>query len=331
MQWTTMLVPLDGSTPAEIALPFAEVIARATGAEIYLLAVVERRPRGLTGRSAKFAAQREEEQHERFRNYLAETAEVLRGRGLTVRTDVAAGAPAETILATADQAPGSVIVMSTHGRSGVDRVDRWSIGGVADKVMRLSTRPTLLTRLPYTRVGYQPSRRMAELAHLVVPLDGSPLAENAVNPAMELARAAGARLTLLRVEPWLTEGSAPYGAVREFTLLEDEAASAAEDYLAGVRRQLPDDLNVEPVVLRGRAAESLIEFCLHERIDLVVMTTHGRGGFRRMVIGSTADRLVRSGIPTLLVRLHAQAEQKPSAGEQAGTVPGHDDAVDSDD
>jgi nucleotide-binding universal stress UspA family protein len=148
---------------------------------------------------------------------------------------------------------------------------------------------------------------------------------------MELARAAGARLTLLRVEPWLTEGSAPYGAVREFTQLEDEAAGAAEDYLAGVRRQLPEDLDIEPVVLRGRAAESLIEFCLHERIDLVVMTTHGRGGFRRMVIGSTADRLVRSGVPTLLVRLQGETEPKRSAGEQAGSVAGRDDAVDSDD
>ena len=112
----------------------------------------------------------------------------------------------------------------------------------------------------------------------------------------------GARLTLVRVEPWITEGSAPYGAVPEFTQLEDEVAATAQAYLTQVAERLGPGPAVDTVVLRGRPAESLVSFSFHERIDLVVMTTNGRGGLRRLVLGSVADRLVRSGLPTLLAR-----------------------------
>lgn len=274
----------------------------ALGGSLHLLAVVERKPRGLTRRSDDLANKLEEEQKSRLERYLATIADPLRNDGCSVRTTIAMGAPAETILSVADSDATSVIVMTTHGRAGVDRIDRWSIGGVADKVMRLSTRPTVLVRLPYTRAGREIPRRSVTFAHLLVPLDGSDMAEVALMPAADLAARTGARLTLIRVEPWLTEGSARYGTVPEFTTLEEEAAAAAASYLNDVRRRLSDDQNVETVVLRGRPAESLIEFALHERVDLVAMTTHGRGGFRRLVLGSTADRMVRSGVPTLLIR-----------------------------
>jgi nucleotide-binding universal stress UspA family protein len=140
------------------------------------------------------------------------------------------------------------------------------------------------------------------LKRLVVPLDGSPLAEEALPLAVELGAATRARLTLVRVEPWVTEGSAPYGSVPEFTRREDDAATAAQEYLTRVARRLGPVPANDTVVLRGRPAEELVDFSVHERFDLVIMTTHGRGGLRRLVLGSVADRLVRAGVPALLAR-----------------------------
>lgn len=305
--WKTLVVPLDGSPLSEAVLAHAEALATALGGSLHLLSVVERKRRGLTRRSVELARGLEEEQQSSLEAYLTTLAAALHTDGMTARATVAMGSPAESILAIADNDPTSIIAMTTHGRAGVDRVDRWSIGGVADKVMRLSTRPTLLLRLPYTRADHQVSRRGVTFAHLLVPLDGSDLAEAALIPAAELAATVGARLTLLRVEPWLTEGSARYGTVPEFTALEEEAAATATTYLTDIRRRLSGDLQVDTDVLRGRPAESLIDFALHERVDLVVMTTHGRGGLHRLILGSTADRMVRSGIPTLLIRPSAAA------------------------
>ncbi len=127
------------------------------------------------------------------------------------------------------------------------------------------------------------------------------MAEQALSLAEPLIRAA-AVVHLVRVAPWLTEGSAPYGTVPEFVVLEEEAAREADAYLASVSRPLEERGRIERHVLRGHPAESLAGFALHEHIDLVVMTTHGYGGLRRLVVGSTADYLVRSGVPTLLLR-----------------------------
>jgi nucleotide-binding universal stress UspA family protein len=161
--------------------------------------------------------------------------------------------------------------------------------------------------LPYTTASQQAPTRPVALRRLLVPLDGSALAEAALPLATELSAATGAQLLLLRVEPWLTVGSAPYGAVPEFTKMEDDAAAAAADYLAGVRDRLPASLTAETVVLRGRPATSLVDFALYEQVDLVVMTTQGHGGLRRLVLGSVADHIVRAGVPAVLVRPSADA------------------------
>jgi nucleotide-binding universal stress UspA family protein len=298
----TILVPLDGSPPSEAVLPYAAALARATGCSLELLSIVEPRQRGLTSRSERIAEERERAAEQSFRTYLAETSAALVGRGIEARGAVVHGQPVDLILDAANREQVAMVALTTHGRAGVDRGDRASLGGVADKIMRLCPKATLMVPVPYIRAGAPPPLREAPLGRLVVPLDGSPLAEEALPLAVELGAAAGARLTLIRVEPWVTEGSAPYGAVPEFTQLEDEAAEAAEAYLDQVARRLGAEPPVDIVVLRGGPAESLASFSFHERIDLLVMTTNGRGGLRRLVLGSVADRLVRSGLPTLLAR-----------------------------
>jgi nucleotide-binding universal stress UspA family protein len=297
-----VLVPLDGSPPSEAVLPYAVALARATGCSLELLSVVEPARRGMTSRSEKLAEEREREAEQSLRAYLAETSDALVRRGVESGIAIVHGDPVNVILSSAGRTQVSMVALTTHGRAGVDRADRASLGGVADKIMRLCPRPTLMVPVPYIRADQAPPLREISLGRLVVALDGSPLAEEALPLAIELAGTAGARLTLVRVEPWVTEGSAPYGAIPELTQMEDDVAAAAQEYLAQVAGRLDLHPRVETAVLRGRPAESLVSFSFHERIDLVVMTTNGRGGLRRLVLGSVADRLVRSGFPTLLAR-----------------------------
>jgi nucleotide-binding universal stress UspA family protein/predicted transcriptional regulator len=308
MDWGTVLVPLDGSPLAEEAVPYAAAIAKATGAPVLVLSVVEREPRGLTHRSEQRAAQKESAHGEARRQYLAGIAAELQAQGLAVTTEVAVGDPVTLILAAASRDVVSMVVMTTHARGAVGR---WLLGSAADAVVRWGQRPTLLLHPPYVRLP----RRRVTLERLLVPLDGSPLAEAALPLAQDLAAAAGATLSLVRVEPWITRlGETPW-ATPDLVQEEEQAAATASAYLAEVRRRLPESAKVETVVLRGSPAPSLVEFVRYEHVDLVVMSTHGWSGLHRLLLGSTAEHLVRSSVPTVLVRPAASAAsvQAPEA------------------
>jgi nucleotide-binding universal stress UspA family protein len=159
-----------------------------------------------------------------------------------------------------------------------------------------------------------PPKREVTLRRIVVPLDGSELAETALSPAAALAAATGAMLSLVRVQPLLSATAAIYGYTPGLDRMDADAAAACEDYLAQIKRRLSAGGRVETIVLRGSPASMLESFALTEDVDLVVMTTHGAGGLRRLVLGSTADRLVRAGAPTLLIRAKAGADGAAVAG-----------------
>jgi nucleotide-binding universal stress UspA family protein len=310
MNVTTIIVPLDGSTLAEAALPYAEALATATKASLALIAVVEREETGWLGVADDIAAHLERARWQSLEHYLSATVTGLRERGFEVSTTVTAGDPADEIVAAADADPGAMIVICTHGRGGITR---WAIGSVADKVMRLSTRPVLMVRSEDEGQG----RRLVALRRLMVPLDGSPLAEAVLPLAADLARTVGAEIVLVRVEPWLAVMAPEYGYYPDMGRIDAEIAADAKQYLEETRRRLPTDIDVKTIVLRGGPAALLTEFARTEGIDLVIMSTHGRGGFKRLVMGSTADRMVRSGAPVLLIRPHETREIVPRvSGEQ---------------
>jgi nucleotide-binding universal stress UspA family protein len=295
----SVIVPLDESPLAEAALPYAEVLARAFGARLHLLGVVERREGGVLGVRPEVRAHVETVARQALTTYLEATAQELGGRGLDVDVQVRSGDPAQEIVAAAEELPDAVIAMATHGRGGMER---WLIGSVADRVMRTASCPVLLVRPP--QAGAE--RREVTLRRLMVPLDGSELAQTALPLAADLARALGVTLVLVRVEPWLTMTAPSYAFLPDLDRLEAEVEAAAAASLREARGQLPAALSVETVVLRGAPAATLIDYARGEgHIDLVVMSTHGEGGLRRLLIGSVADRIVRAGLPTLLIRPHA--------------------------
>jgi len=311
----SIVVALDGSPLGSPALSYAEAIARSTNRSLRLLGVVKT----LSGHSpaaVSFAERREREDYERLESYLAETEASLRAYGLGVSSVLVCGDPTKAILAEVERSDVGLAALSTHGRSGFDR---WAMGSVADKVMRLSLKPTLIVRRPY--IPY-PSRAVT-IHRILIPLDGSKLAEQVI-PLAGPFITAGATPIVVRVEPWLTEGSAPLGTVPEFDEMEDDAAREAERYLTAVSVRTPELNNAERLVLRGEPSDNLAGFALHEHIDLVMMSTHGAGGFRRFALGSTADSLVRAGAPMLLLRPDVPPEEEAVRSQEEHRSAGAD-------
>jgi nucleotide-binding universal stress UspA family protein len=281
MARSTVLVPLDGSPLAEAALPYSEAVAAATNAPLCLVGVVPSEAKTPTTAPAvaplEARSPLELAELAAMEDYLEITATTLRARGLLVATMLKVGQPADQILVAAAEEDAGMVVMATHGRAGVGRLLE---GSVADALLRKSTRPTLLVRPN----GHTGPPRPRTLRQLLVPLDGSALAETALAPAVHLATA-DTTLLLVRVESHDSE----------------DAALAARRYLGTVQRRLPQHVHTATVVLVGAAADALPAFAQGEAVDLIVMSTHGRGGLGRAVLGSTADQIVRSGMPVLVV------------------------------
>jgi nucleotide-binding universal stress UspA family protein len=301
-----ILVPLDGSALAEAVLPCAEQFARLTGAALTLVQVVEPLPEPLRLRAprrsypgpgggeltAQAAAERA------AAGYLAGVAQRLATAGLAVTTRVLAGQAAAQIIQAGQEA--DLIVMATHGRSGIGR---WVYGSVADKVLRGASVPMLLVRARSDGGAVD-----CRLRRILVPLDGSELAERALPLATHLAERAGAELVLLQSIFWaeMIIGEYPYGygpLVEQEELLE-EAEAGARDYLGEVQRRLAEQgLQARVAIRYDPAADAILSAAGDEQADLIVMSTHGRGGLGRWVLGSVADRVLSGGtVPILLVR-----------------------------
>jgi nucleotide-binding universal stress UspA family protein len=311
-----ILVPLDGSLFSEAAIPYAETLARATGRKLRLFGVVETVLEGLVPEHLELGTALDTARRANAQKHLADISDRLRQGDLDVETLTAIGSPASEIVSAAASDDVAMIIMATHGRGGADRL---VIGSVADKVMRTSGKPTLLARSGRTPDPASP----AALQRLMVPLDGSELAKTAVQPAADLALATGAGLTLVQVVPRLAD-RIDWGAglVPELREIEADLVVSARDSLEDFCRDVPLGVTPELVVLHGSAAKELEHYIQEHQIDLTVMTTHGRGGFSRFVLGSTAERLIHSGLPVLLLHSLPEMPALPTGELPAATATG---------
>lgn len=298
-----ILVPLDGSAQAETALPAATTLASIEERPIELLAVVEPMA-GFpdTPRLGPLVA-------DGLRVRLHGIAEHLRASGLLVETAIRSGYPAEAILAYAEERPAHLVVMTTRGMGGLER---WLVGSVADKVLRLAPCPVVL--LP-PGTGDEGHGERWQPKRLLVPLDGSDLAEQALPLAARWAMKLDAELLLVRVQPWSAVQFAMVGGyVPDLGELDEQAAQAAAEYLEECRRRVPASVVVHLRVLRGDPAGCLLDCVEQDKVDFTIMTSRGRGGVRRLVLGSVADRLVRGRLPICIVH------PAPSAPESTETA-----------
>lgn len=174
-----ILVPLDGSRLAAAAVPYAVTLARACGARISLLAVVEPIPEHV-GLPSAAVQESDERQVTESTAYLESIATALRALSLTVTTVVRHGDPANDILAYSEEAECSLVVMSTHGRTGLERI---RMGSVAQRIVRHAIIPILVVR-PSNDAS---TEGVAAIAEITITLDGSTLAEEALPIATQIA------------------------------------------------------------------------------------------------------------------------------------------------
>ena len=311
----TIMVPLDGSPLAETALPAAVALAHATGRGLLLLgvAVPPARLGGLGWPPAALITPVPWWPLELadYEGYLAGVAARLQPRGLPVEILLRQGDPTTEILAeVADYPALHTIAMATHGRSGVART---VLGSVAERVLQAAAVPVLLVR------GGSPPAAATPPAYqrILVPLDGSPFAAQALDTATDLAGRTGATLLLLAVLPPLQTLSFAEAGLRPYWSEAARIAAADSATLAltttAVRLE-SQGLAVRTLLRHGSPAAEIVRCATDEAADLIVLATHGRSGLPRLWLGSVALGVIRSAAqPVLAVRA-------PSAGHSMVTT-----------
>ncbi len=290
-----IVVPLDGSDLSERAIPYATLFAKTFGGRLLLVTVWEGAEETLVRALPAVADDLFKEGERYYEKYLAGVAERYMADGVKIDAEVLTGQPADAILGLVEDRHAALLALATHGRSGLGR---WWSGSVASEVAQRARVPRLIVG---PKVLAQPAKAI-KVDGVLVPLDGSQLAESALDAALRIAKQYGAALHIVQV-------IAPVSQTFLFDMpavaavdIVGEIQKGAEEYLAGLAQRLGKDLAVKTAVLRGQPADILADFVTDNGIDLVVMASHGRGGLVRVALGSTADRMLQSDAPVYLVR-----------------------------
>ncbi|MFB6171302.1 MAG: universal stress protein [Haloarculaceae archaeon] len=291
-----LLFPTDGSEGAAAALDHALDLAAAHDATLHVLNVADTTRDSLTLVQGDVVDALERE-GERIVEAAADRA---RSRGVDVVTAVLQGEPDRTIVDYAADRDVDLVVLPTHGRRGIERI---LLGSTTERVVRRSTVPVLTLR-PGTEPGY-PYR------DVLVPTDGSDCAAAALAVGADLATAAGATLHLLSVVDVASLG------IDVRTDLQADALEERATEVVGEAAKTATDAGVESVteaVESGASIHGTVEaYVAAHGVDVVVLGTHGRTGVDRYLLGSVAEKLVRtSPVPVLTVRAPDEASTDPA-------------------
>ena len=326
MTKSKVLIALDGSAwSREILTPIRQLLSPANH-ELMLLRVAEL-PTGIVGAPPRpvspswmstmyesrrdleyslhpiYDSQQEANERSALEMTLLPDQLLLQHDGYSVTSLVRFGDPAEEIADQARCVNIDIVAMATHGQTGLRHL---LMGSVAEQVLRDLTIPVLLIRptdhTPDHALARPAKRRLTAL----VPLDGSPIAEYALECATELASSIGARLVLAAVEPNVGDvGLAEVGVVPYWVLADHEAAIVRlNEYLKQTAARLTNlGLTVETRLAEGSPAEEILRISAAEHADLIVMTTRGRSGMERLLLGSVAAKVLQNAdLPVLLAR-----------------------------
>jgi nucleotide-binding universal stress UspA family protein len=293
-----IIVPLDGSSFAESALPSAFKLARAWNAEIELVTVHQPIPmpgvdHGLWDTGSREAAQ----------GYLADVVTRIKDEvGMDVASTVLVSIAAEALENHARSKQADLMVMTTHGRGPLSRM--W-LGSVTDRVVRRSPTPVLVVR---PGEGEKPDlSREITFDRILVPVDGSEEGDAILTPALALGKACDSNFVLLQVCGYTEEFASsflPHTVRLNQQAFEEERKKAESDIGARVERLTAEGVEVTgEVVLDNNPARGVLHFAAENDIDLIAMTTHGRGPVGRMILGSVTDKVLRgSHHPVLICR-----------------------------
>jgi len=310
--YRTIMVPLDGSPFGECALPLALSMARRSGATLQLVLVMP--PPGMiyTETPLFIDGTFEQEVHEHQRAghvaYLERTVKKLKETApVAIQTILLEGDVPILLRQQAMRGGADVVVMTTHARGPAGRF--W-LGSVADDLVRKLPMPVLLVRPGEACTAFEPEPQPRTI---LIPLDGQPLAEQVIEPAVTLGSLMDASYTLLRIiHPVLPAVYPMEGAgmtqvaqslIDRIEVLQNQLRNEAEEYLekiaAGLRERGHRVLT--RVEVEDRPALAILQQA--PMADLVAMSTHGRHGLSRLFVGSVADKVIRGGnVPVLIYR-----------------------------
>ena len=303
--YRNLLVPLDGSTFGEHALPFACSIAQRDGAVLHLVHVhVLNDPIYIEGMPVidadlhSLSREHERVYLEQIRDDLQSTREL----SVTCANLDSDGSIASTLARYMDARKIDLVVMTTHGRGGLTRA--W-LGSVADALVRCNKVPLLLLR---PADGAPDLAQLPQLKRILIPLDGSELSEQISESALELGGPMQSEYILLRVvEPFVIAGYAPMAqASRLDVKLTQEQLAEAQRYLDRVAERLraTGHRTQTRALLGEQVAVAILDEARRQNADLIAMTTHGRSGIARLLLGSVADKVLRgANMPLLIARL----------------------------
>lgn len=294
-----ILVPLDSSELSESVLPWVVTLAKGAGSEVILLQVVNEPASEIFGDEPvdwNLIQEIQESAEAVARDYIEAKTRQLESQGLTVFGHVDRGRPADLILDYAKEHDADLIAFSTHGRSGIQRM---ILGSVAGHILNRSEIPLLLVSPDENQ-----SDVSAEISEILVPLDMSEHGEAVLPLVQELAKAMNLKLTLVMALPNLSQiyfGTEPVAyPINAIDIMEQ----SIRDYLSEVAQRVQaDGIEVSWEMLQGDAGNAIVECATKMSNNLVAMSTHGRSGLGRMIMGSVTDKVIRqSGDPVLVVR-----------------------------
>jgi nucleotide-binding universal stress UspA family protein len=297
-----VLIPLDGSDLAEQAIPFAHAVTQDEGTMIYVQVVPEAEPlKSMTGGPVASAEEVAAIFNESAKGDLVRAAERWDGIAPKYEVAIGVGDPADTILSLRKEHNADLIVIASHGRGALGR---WTFGSVADRLSRTSDVPVMIIR---PRDAAPEIDTLPVFDRILLLTDGSERSRSSVDEAADLAKKLGKPVTLVRsVFPEAELAPATgYGAIYAPELYEEltksveaEAIKSLEEIVEQVESH---GAKAEYLLVHGPAAQTIVSLATPN--DLIVLTSHGRSGFKRWLLGSVAEKLVRDApCPVMLVR-----------------------------
>jgi nucleotide-binding universal stress UspA family protein len=300
--YRSLLVPLDGSAFAEHALPLALGLARRAGAALNVVSVHVPLVSLGADSIAPGTCEAEARVLEQERAYLDGIVQRVRSLAPVPVTSSLVEGPlvAELLSGQAAVTKADLVVMTTHGRGPLSRL--W-LGRVADEMVRRATTPVLLVR-PHEKgvdLAAEPGLR-----HVLIPLDGSALAEQVLAPARALGSLTQAEFTLLRVYgPAIDVDPLSYAAQAGVEGAVEQLRVRAQDYLQRLAEGFKGQgCKVQThAVLGQHPATAILDAAQGLAVSLIALETHGRRGLPRLLLGSVADKVIRgASVPVLAHR-----------------------------
>ena len=314
--YKVIMVPTDGSGFDRQAIRVALRMAEKSNAKVRLVRVLESDSFFGTTPEAEWTPTSAElgrsERSGALSELYALAAECRKGFNADITVDLHGGPVADVLQGYARRHDVDLIVMSTHGRTGVSRL---SLGSVTDSLIRHTSIPVLVVKTPDSYLNPQLTDAFTRI---VVPLDGSTLAEQVLPRVLALAKLEAAEVSLLQVliphsysQKEMFDPSLPWW---------DKDVSLAQAYLFRIASRLRRNglIVTTDIVIGENAADAIGDFASREKADLIAIATHGRGGLARMLRGSVADAIMHSGRVSMLVLKPddiATTELSPEVGE----------------